>query len=69
MSELKGFYDLPCVRADTQDLGIFLLEVGVGRAKRGDLVRSTTCEREYMDRENDVFLAPEIAQGNSRVIL
>ncbi len=65
----EGRLGRPCVRADTQYLGILLLEVGVGRTKRGDLVRSTTCERENMDREHNIFLAPVLTEGNSRAIL
>ena len=51
------------VAADAQNLGILRLEIRIVAAERGDLVRSAACEREYVEREDDRLLAPEIAQG------
>ena len=50
------------VATDAQDLGILLLEPGVSLVERGDLVCSTAGEVEYVEREDDVLLAPELAQ-------
>ncbi len=50
------------VATDAQDLGILLLEPGVSLVKRGDLVCSTACEVEDVEREDDVLLALELAQ-------
>ena len=52
----------PCVVAYTQDLGIFLLEQRIRPAEQGDLVRSTACEREYVEGKYDVLLPPVIAE-------
>ena len=52
------------VTADAQHLGISLLKPGVGLVKRGDLVPSTTCKVEDVEREDQVLLTPELAQGD-----
>ena len=57
------------VAAYAQNLGILLLEVSVVAAHRGDLVRSTTCEREYVEREDDGLLASVVAQGHIAHVL
>jgi hypothetical protein len=49
------------VGAYTQYLGINLLEVRVAGPERGDLVRSTACEREYVEREDDILLSSVLA--------
>ena len=53
------------VGANTQYLGISLLECRVVLAERGDLVRSAAGEREDVEREDDVLLALILAQRNA----
>ena len=50
------------VATDAQYLGILPLEPGVSLVERGDLVCSTAGEVEYVEREDNVLLAPELAQ-------
>ena len=52
------------VRAYAQNLGTLLLEPGVMLPERGDLVGSTACEVEDMEREDHVLLALVLAQGD-----
>ena len=44
------------VTANAQDLGACLLERIIVNAERGDLVRSTACEREDVERKYDVLV-------------
>lgn len=49
------------VTANAQNLGIFLLEPGIGQVERGGLVGSTTGKVEDVKGEDYVLLSLELA--------
>ena len=53
----------PRIGAYTQYLGIAFLEIRIGDPERGDLVGSASCEREDVEREDDVLLSQELAES------
>jgi hypothetical protein len=50
------------VTTNAQDLGILLLELGVGPAERGDLVGSTPCKVKYMESQYHHLFTLELGQ-------
>ena len=56
------------ITANTQYLGIVLLEPAVVPPERDGLLGSARGKIEYVKRQNDVFVSPVLAQGNVSLI-
>ncbi len=57
------------VHADAQNLSVCLLEFGEISLIRLEFLRSTTCERQNIKRQDYVFLASKLAQADRLAIL